>query len=168
MPTQEHLYIITASNEDAKEHVRKSIANAIDPAICAAHFSNDVLDEVRRKSTDGNFYAWGARPGKRNEPNWNALQEGDCVFLYQDGNYTYWTRVISQHRNSRFAKTVWVGRYIRVSLITSTVIYWDQRYRDMKAPWTLCHSLGWGDCSEIWFGPDSTVDLRSCLLSRPH
>ena len=80
MTPQEHLYIITASNEDAKEHVRKSIANPVDPAICAAHFPNDVLDEVRRKSTDGNFYAWGARPGKRNEPNWNALQEGDYVF----------------------------------------------------------------------------------------
>jgi 5-methylcytosine-specific restriction protein B len=107
MPPQEHLYIITASNEDAKEHVRKSIANPIDPAICAAHFPNDVLDEVRRKSTDGNFYAWGARPGKRNEPNWNALQEGDFVFLYQDGIYTYWTRVISKHRNAGFAEAIW-------------------------------------------------------------
>ena len=72
MPPQEHLYIITASNEDAKEQLRKSIANPVDPAICAAHFPTDVLDEVRRKSTDGNFYAWGARPGKKNEPNWSA------------------------------------------------------------------------------------------------
>jgi hypothetical protein len=110
MPSQEHLYVITASNEDAKQHVQKSIANPTDPTICVAHFPNDVLDEVRRKSTDGNFYAWGARPGKRNEPNWNALQESDYVFLYQDGIYTYWTRVISRHRNSGFAETIW-GRH---------------------------------------------------------
>jgi hypothetical protein len=53
MPSQEHLYVITASNEDAKQHVQKSIANPIDPAICVAHFPNDVLDEVRRKRGSG-------------------------------------------------------------------------------------------------------------------
>lgn len=101
------LFVITASNEQAKQHVQKTIANPIDPAICAAHFPADVLDQVSRKSTDGNFYAWGARPGKRNEPNWNTLQEGDYVFLYQDGDYTFWMRVISKHRNRAFAEAIW-------------------------------------------------------------
>jgi hypothetical protein len=105
--TEEHLFVITASNQDAKRHIEKSIANAIDPAVCARHFDNTVLDEVIRRSEDGKFYAWGAVPGKRNQPNWTAMQAGDHVLVYQEGIYTYWTRVISKHKNAAFAETLW-------------------------------------------------------------
>lgn len=105
--TREPLFVITASNPDAKHHVEKSIANAIDPTICAKHFESAVLDEVTRSSTDGKFYAWGAVPGRRNEPNWNSMQPGDHVLVYQDGRYTYWTQVISKHRNEGFAEELW-------------------------------------------------------------
>jgi hypothetical protein len=59
------------------------------------------------RSTDGKFYAWGAVPGKRNEPNWNAMQPGDHVLVYQEGRYTHWTRVISKHRKPSFAEDLW-------------------------------------------------------------
>jgi hypothetical protein len=57
--TQEQLFVITASNPDAKRHIEKSIANSIEPAICTQHFDSAVLDEVMQKSADGklkNFY----------------------------------------------------------------------------------------------------------------
>jgi hypothetical protein len=107
MPQMEQLFVITASNVDAQRHIEKSIANSIDPAICTKHFDSPVLEEVTRRSTDGKFYAWGAVPGKRNEPNWNAMQPGDHVLVYQEGRYTYWTRVISKHRKPSFAEDLW-------------------------------------------------------------
>jgi len=106
-PITERLFVITASNRAAKRHVEETIANSIAPAICSAHFPADVLAEVEKKSTDGKFYAWGAKPGEGNERNWNALQPGDYILLYQDGSYTYWSRVISKHRNAAFAEAVW-------------------------------------------------------------
>jgi len=105
--TQEQLFVITASNPDAKRHIEKSVANSIDPPICTQHFDGSVLNEVMRKSADGKFYAWGAVPGIRNEPTWNSMEEGDNVLTYQEGRYTYWTRVITKHRNASFAQALW-------------------------------------------------------------
>jgi hypothetical protein len=50
--TQDRLFVVTASNPDAKRHVDQTVAHSIDPGICAAHFPPSVLDEVKRKSTD--------------------------------------------------------------------------------------------------------------------
>lgn len=108
--TQERLFVVTASNPDAKRHIEQTIAHPIDPRVCAAHFPSSVLDDVKQKSADGQFYAWGARPGEGNERNWNALKVGDRIVVYQDGVYTYKTQVIAKHRNSGFAEAVW-GRH---------------------------------------------------------
>ena len=107
MPQTEQLFVITASNADAQRHIGKSIANSIDPALCTQHFDSAALEDVREKSADGKFYAWGAVPGKRNQPTWSSMQAGDYVLVYQEGRYTYWTRVISKHRNAAFADAVW-------------------------------------------------------------
>jgi MoxR-like ATPase len=107
MPQTEQLFVITASNLDAQRHIEKSIANSIDPALCTQHFDSSVLEDVRQKSADGKFYAWGAVPGERNQPNWDSMQAGDCVLVYQVKHYTYWTRVISKHRNAAFAEALW-------------------------------------------------------------
>ena len=82
--TQERLFVVTASNPDAKRHIERTMAHSIDPSICAAHFPASVLDEVRRKSADGQFYAWGARPGEGNQRNWNALQPRDRVLVMSE------------------------------------------------------------------------------------
>src|ERR1035437_4965944 len=105
--TEEQLFVITASNPDAQRHIGKSIADSIDPALCTQHFDSAVLEDVRQKSADGKFYAWGALPGERNQPNWSAMQAGDYVLVYQVKHYTYWTRVISKHRNATFAEALW-------------------------------------------------------------
>ena len=105
--TEEQLFVITASNPDAQRHIGKSIANSIDPALCTQHFDSAVLEDVRQKSADGKFYAWGALPGERNQPNWSSMQVGDYVLVYQVKQYTYWTRVISKHRNAAFAEALW-------------------------------------------------------------
>ena len=48
-----------------------------------------------------------AVPGERNQPNWEAMQAGDYVLVYQVKHYTYWTRVISKHWNAAFAEALW-------------------------------------------------------------
>ena len=106
--SEERLFVITASNPDAKRHIEKSIANPIDPAIYTRFFDSTVLDELLRQSKDGKAYAWGAVPGKNNEPNWSAMQPGDHVLVYQQGRYTYWTLLLLRpiERNALFRSTV--------------------------------------------------------------
>ena len=58
--TEEQLFVITASNADAQRHVEHSIANSIDSSLCAKHCDSAVLENVRQRSTDDRFYAWGA------------------------------------------------------------------------------------------------------------
>ena len=101
------LFVFTASDPSAQEHVKSSVANDIDPALCRAHFDTALLDEVRAKSGDGNFYAWGAIPGPTNTRNWSDLKPGDYVLAYQKGEYTYASRIIAKHRNAAFANAVW-------------------------------------------------------------
>jgi len=74
--TAKQLFIITASNPDAAEHVQKSISSPIDPALCQQYFDASVLNNVARNSRDANFYAWGAVPGQNNLRNWEKMQTG--------------------------------------------------------------------------------------------
>jgi hypothetical protein len=44
--TDKQLFVITASNPEASNHVAKSIAGPIDPVLCQQHFQASVLDEL--------------------------------------------------------------------------------------------------------------------------
>src|SRR5215469_10717118 len=105
--TDEQLFVITASNQEAQRHVAKSIAQGIEPAFSSDHFDQATLAAVTQSSADGRFYAWGVVPGPKNESTWNAIRPGDHVLVYQQGRYTYSTRVISKHRNAAFAEGLW-------------------------------------------------------------
>jgi AAA domain (dynein-related subfamily)/EVE domain len=105
--SDQQIFVITASNDEARRHVELSIANPVDPALPANHFDELTLGPLRVRSEDGQIYAWGALPGKKNLQNWSAMKPGDFVFLYQGGVYTYWSRIISKHRNAPFAKALW-------------------------------------------------------------
>ena len=107
LASEERLFVVTASNSDAQRHAEHSIANPIDAELCSKYFDQALLDKVASSSDDGCFYTWGAVPGKRNAPNWEQMKPGDHILVYQNGNYRYWTRVITKHKNMEFAKALW-------------------------------------------------------------
>lgn len=101
------LFVITASDADAKQHVRDTIEKQIAPEKVERHFSGDELRRVREIGDVHGYYAWGAIPGSRNERNWKALNDGDHILLYQDGTYTYCARVMFKAHNKEFARENW-------------------------------------------------------------
>ena len=107
LASEERLFVVTASNSDAQRHAEHSIANPIDAELCSKYFDQALLDKVASSSDDGCFYTWGAVPGKRNAPNWEQMKPGDHILVYQNGNYRYWTRVITKHKNMELAKALW-------------------------------------------------------------
>jgi hypothetical protein len=101
------LFVITASGNEPRRHVELSIAKPVDSAVCEAHFSADVLTAARSRSSDGQLYSWGATPGPNNTNNWELLEPGDYLLVYQARSYTFLTRVISRHKNRAFALALW-------------------------------------------------------------
>ena len=101
------LFVFTASDQAAEEHIKNSIANPIASAICDLHCDSAVLARVRERSGDGQFYAWGAKPGSRNQGTWGRLEVGDHILAYQKGRYTFRSRVIEKLQNPDLARAIW-------------------------------------------------------------
>ena len=101
------LFVFTASDQAAEEHIKNSIANPIASAICDLHCDSAVLARVRERSGDGQFYAWGAKPGSRNQGTWGNLEVGDHILVYQKGRYTFRSRVVETLQNTDLAHAIW-------------------------------------------------------------
>ena len=72
------LFIFTASNPKAREHLRDSVERAIpENHPCLEHLEESVVTDVKTASKDGRFYAWGATPGSKNKNNWRKMSSND-------------------------------------------------------------------------------------------
>lgn len=100
------IFIITASNDAAKEHVRATIENRIDKEKVETHFEGEQLKKIRNIALEDRYYAWGAKPG-RGETYWRLLQDGDHVLIYQDLHFTYVSKVLFKAHNREFALDNW-------------------------------------------------------------
>lgn len=107
----EQLFIIVAAGPNARRHARDSLESPVRPSSCEAYFGDErgLLEQVKAKSGDGQFYAWGARNTPKLRGIWDKLHPGDYVLVYQgmEDGFTYWTRVIEKRKNREFAAEVW-------------------------------------------------------------
>lgn len=100
------LFVFTAANQDAQKHLKDTIENpvpreTIEEYIDATQFV--LLDEAAK----GEFYCWGATPGKRNVPTWESIEPGDDVLAYFDKAYHFSSKVVFKTRNEKLAKKLW-------------------------------------------------------------
>ena len=102
-----NLFVITASNPGAMQHVEDTIKNPILADKVERHFAGSELAEVKSIGLKHGYYAWGAMPGPGNVSTWNRLQIGDHILVYQKKKYTYYTRVLFKARNREFALENW-------------------------------------------------------------
>ena len=102
------IFIFTAGNPEARQHLADSIENPIDEKKVFGCFSSAHREELERIRLEGNgFYAWGAVPGLRNIPTCETTERGDYVLCVHDSTYQYVARVLAKHHNERFARGVW-------------------------------------------------------------
>src|SRR5918994_4463302 len=125
------IFIFTAGNPEARQHLMDSIRNPIDLDKVFGSFPSTDREELERIREEGNgFYAWGAVPGLRNIPTWETMERGDYVLCVYDSTYGYVARVLAKYQNERFARRVWDededGRT------------W---YADLDSSWIHCWSL---------------------------
>jgi hypothetical protein len=103
-----NIFIFTASNAEAKKHLHDTVENPIPPEKVGKHFSGNELTRVREiGEKQHGYYAWGARPGSGNIATWNRMQLGDLVIVYQNGFYTFLSKVLFKAKNKNFAIENW-------------------------------------------------------------
>ena len=102
------LFVFTAGDAAARKHLSDSVTapapialldECLDPDQAA--FLRPLLDDAQ------GFFAWGAVPGPRNVPMWNAMQVGDVVLTVFDNRYRFASSVIGKVHSADLAKRIW-------------------------------------------------------------
>ncbi len=102
-----NIFIFTAGNAEAREHLNVSITNPLNVEAVISHFPQQDAVRIRELAEDGGLYAWGATPGVRNNPNWEAMTPGDWVLCVFGNHYRYAARVLAKYDNKSLALATW-------------------------------------------------------------
>jgi hypothetical protein len=102
------IFVFTAGNPEARQHLVDSIQNPVDDAVVCGNFGESHHEELRRiKKEGGGFYAWGAVWGVRNRPTWEQMERDDFVLCVYDGAYRYVARLLARYDNPECAEEIW-------------------------------------------------------------
>jgi hypothetical protein len=103
-----HIFVFTAGNPEAREHLSTSIENPVDDAVVLDNFDGTHHEELRRIRHEANgFYAWGAVWGIRNVPTWEQMERDDFVLCVYDGIYHYVARLLAKYDSPEYAEAIW-------------------------------------------------------------
>lgn len=102
------LYVFTAGEPAARDHLDDTIKRMAPSSWLDDYLDHKEAEYLKSLLPDqSGFYAWGAVPGKRNIPMWEAMQEGDIVLTVYENHYHYISTVISKLNNPALAKRIW-------------------------------------------------------------
>jgi len=102
------IFVFTAGNPEAREHLSASIENPVDDSVVFDDFDEPHHEELKRIRDEGRgFYAWGAVWGVRNVPTWEQMKRGDFVLCVYDGAYHYVSRLLAKYDNPECAEAIW-------------------------------------------------------------
>jgi hypothetical protein len=103
-----HIFVFTAGNSEARDHLRESITHAVPfSRMEEAIGSQDTANFKALTNRDDGFYAWGAVPGPRNEQTWAAMRVGDIVLTVYGNRYKFLSTVAGKLRNKELASRIW-------------------------------------------------------------
>lgn len=102
------IFIFTAGDRHAREHLKDSILNAVPIAWLGEELPDDqgAYYQSLIPDSDG-FHAWGAVPGPVNKRTWEAMQVGDLVLAVYDNGYQYLSSIIAKFNNAPLANRIW-------------------------------------------------------------
>jgi hypothetical protein len=107
MAIDHHIFVFTASNAIANQHLDLSVRNPIDPLRVAPFFSGIDKTTVERLARDHGLYAWGTRSRSPTKARWDAIRREDWVLCAFHSEYHFVARVLEKFDNPAFARAVW-------------------------------------------------------------
>src|SRR5215211_6861667 len=132
------VFVFVAADPQAKQNLTSSIESPIDndqtvfDSFAEAH--RQQLETIREGV--GGFYAWGAVPGPRNRPTWEAMEWGDYVLSAYGNAYRHAAQVVAKYDNLRFAERVWgtdhKGRTWRYMYFLTEPVQIDRRVPEVS------------------------------------
>jgi len=104
---EKQIFIFTAGNSEARQHLEISIKNPINLETIIEFFEPEDQEELRLINSEHGIYAWGAIPGLSNERLWNEIKPNDYVLCVYENTYHYVANVLKKCRNKKCAQALW-------------------------------------------------------------
>jgi hypothetical protein len=102
------LFVFTAGVPAARKHISDSISAPVKLSKLDDSLEPHEASYVRSLlSSDEGFFAWGAVPGEKNIPTWEAMSEGDIVLTAYNNHYRYVSSVLFKLHSRELAKSIW-------------------------------------------------------------
>ena len=104
------IFVFTAGDPEARKHLNDSIRNPVSTKLFDECLSVEEAQYFKSLLPDPeSFYAWGAVPGKRNKPTWDAMQVGDVVLTVYANQYQFVSSVVGKMNSKTLATRIWGG-----------------------------------------------------------
>ena len=100
-----NIFIFTAGDKNARKHLDDSIKNSVDSKLIFKELEGKTIAKI--KSSDGNFFAWGAVYGINNYKNWKKMKKGDYILCVYDSKYRYVSKILKTIYNTKLAESIW-------------------------------------------------------------
>jgi hypothetical protein len=102
------IFVFTAGEPEARRHIEDSIRNSVSTNLFDETLS---VEEARYFKSllpaPESFFAWGAVPGQRNKPTWDAMQVGDVVLTVYANHYQFVSSVVGKLNSKALATRIW-------------------------------------------------------------
>jgi len=93
------VFLAPYGNDDALENVENSVLEGID-AERVRQYTDSSPDAV-----DGVVHLWGTKPSVAGT--WKNIDQGDYLFFYRNGTYTYSAKVLDTEQNEALGRNIW-------------------------------------------------------------
>lgn len=102
------IFIFTAGQKEAREHLEVSIINPFPTSWFDDYLDLAEADDLKSLLPNPDYaYAWGAVPGPRNVPMWNDMADGDIVLTVYDNRYHFISTVLAKLHAPALASRIW-------------------------------------------------------------
>lgn len=102
------IFVFTAGDPAARAHLDDSIRQSISLELARTATISEfhpLLEKIHEEQTG--LYAWGAVPGKMNNPLYRAMKDGDWVLCSYDKTFHYIAQVINKVESRSLAEAIW-------------------------------------------------------------
>jgi hypothetical protein len=98
---------VAGGNLEAERHFQDTIKRKRTLKEVEAFLTDDESKALRDIYHNSSFIVWGAVPGPSNTRNWEAMEPGDVVLIYNSGRIRYIGEVATKTRSPHVARYFW-------------------------------------------------------------
>jgi len=102
-----HIFVFTAGKPEARDHLKDSITQAVSFSRMEKVLGPERAAPFKALTNDDGFYAWGAVPGPKNKPMWEAMRVGDIVLTVYGNRYKFLSTVSGTLHDKDMAREIW-------------------------------------------------------------